>query len=295
MDGLLHLDVDGTGGIVEHHHRWVDQQGPGDGDPLALATREGVAPLADHGVVAVGEVADELVSPSRGGRRFDLLVGGRWSAVSDVVADRHREQERLVEDDTDVGPQAGLGELADIVSVEFDRAVAHVVEPGEQSGHGRLTRSGPTHDGHRLPWLNVEVEVGQYQLFGVLAVGEVDVPEPDIAGAVREVDRIGAVGHGGLLVEDLVDPPSRGGGPLAHHDQHAEHHERRLHHQQIGVEGQDGPDPECAVDDHVAAEDEYQGQSDLGQVLDQRGEAGPQVGIFDVAPLHPLGRPRQGP
>ena len=49
------------------------------------------------------------------------------------------------------------------------------------------------------------------------------------------------------------------------------------------------------MDDHVAAEDEYQGQSDLGQVLDQRGEAGPQIGIFDVAPLHPLGRPGQGP
>ena len=84
--------------------------------------------------------------------------------------------------------------------------MAHVVETGEQSGHGRLARSGPTHDGHRLPGLNVQVEVGQYQLFGVLAVGEVDVPEPDIAGAVGQVDRIRAVGHGGLLVEDLVDP-----------------------------------------------------------------------------------------
>ena len=120
MDGLLHLDVNGTGGIVEHHHRWVDQQSPGDSDALALATREGVAPLTDHGVVSVGEVADELVSPGRGGRRFDLLVGGRWSAVGDVVANGYREQERLVEDDPDVGPQAGLGELADIVSVEFD-------------------------------------------------------------------------------------------------------------------------------------------------------------------------------
>ena len=54
---LLHLDVDGAGGVVEDQDRRVDEQGPGDGDALALAAREGVAPLADHGVVAVGQLA----------------------------------------------------------------------------------------------------------------------------------------------------------------------------------------------------------------------------------------------
>ena len=56
MDPLLDLDVDGAGGVVEHHDGRVDQQGPGDGDPLALTAGEGVAPLAHHRVVAVGQV-----------------------------------------------------------------------------------------------------------------------------------------------------------------------------------------------------------------------------------------------
>jgi len=47
VDLLLDLDVDGTGGVIEDHDWWVDQQGPGDGDALALAPRQGVAPLAD--------------------------------------------------------------------------------------------------------------------------------------------------------------------------------------------------------------------------------------------------------
>ena len=52
--------------------------------------------------------------------------------------------------------------------------------------------------------------------------------------------------------------------------------------------------PSCSVpvDDHVAAEEQDEDEADLGQVLDQGREAGPQVGILDVAPLHLVGRGR---
>jgi len=61
VDLLFDLDVDRTGGVVEDEDRRVDQEGPGDGDALALATREGVATLTDHGVVALGQLTDEPV------------------------------------------------------------------------------------------------------------------------------------------------------------------------------------------------------------------------------------------
>ena len=119
MDPLLHLDVDGAGGVVEHHDGRVDQQGPGDGDPLPLAAGEGVAPLADHRVVAVGQVGDELVGAGRLGRGLDLVEGGRRLAVGDVVAHRHGEQEGLVEHHADVGPQAGQGQIPHVVAVDL--------------------------------------------------------------------------------------------------------------------------------------------------------------------------------
>ena len=75
VDPLLDLDVDGAGGVVEHHDGRVDQQGPGDGDPLPLPAGEGVAPLAHHRVVAVGQVGDELVGAGRLGRGLDLVEG----------------------------------------------------------------------------------------------------------------------------------------------------------------------------------------------------------------------------
>ena len=41
--------VDRRRGVVEDEHAGVGQDGPGDGDALALATRQGEAPLADLG------------------------------------------------------------------------------------------------------------------------------------------------------------------------------------------------------------------------------------------------------
>ena len=56
---LLHqrlvLGVEVAGGLVEHHDRGVLHQHPGDGQPLALTTRQAMATLAHHGVVAVGQ------------------------------------------------------------------------------------------------------------------------------------------------------------------------------------------------------------------------------------------------
>ena len=135
----------------------------------------------------------------------------------------------------------------------------------------------------------MEVEAREHGL-GAVAVGELDGVEADVALAVEEVDRPGAIGDRGLLVEDLVEPLGRGRGPLAHHDEHPEHHERRLQHQQVGVEGQDRPDAEVSVDHHVATEEKDESETGLRQVLERRGPLRPQVGVFDVSPLELVGR-----
>ena len=184
---------------------------------------------------------DEAVGAGRLGGGHDLLIGGVGAPVGDVVADGDREEERLVEDHADVGPQAGQGEVADVVPVDEDGSVGDVVEAGHEPGDGRLAAARPPDQRHGLAGAEVEVEVGQHvgiaAVFdregdpAVRAVGEAHVLEADVTPAVGEIDRVGPIDDGGLLVEDLVDALGRGGGALAHHDQHAEHHERGLHHQ----------------------------------------------------------------
>ena len=299
VDALLHLDVDGAGGVVEDEDRWVDQEGAGDGDALALPARERVATLADHGVVAVGQAVDEAGGTGRLGRGHDLFEGGVRSAVGDVVPDRHGEEEGLVEDDADVGPQAGEGEVAHVVPVDPDGAAGGVVEAGQHAGHGGLAAAGAPDQCDGLARVQVQVQVAQDLPRSVVArlgeqavvgVGEADVVELDVALAIDEVDRVGSVDDGGLLVDDLVNPVGRGRGALAHHDQHPQHHEGGLHHDQVEVERDDGGDRQVVVDDEPPAHQQDEDQADLGEVLYERGIACAQVGVLDVAPLHPVGR-----
>src|SRR5690606_9647266 len=71
LDQVLGGGVDGAGGVVEHEDRRVGQQRPRDGQPLALAAGQGDAALADDGVVAVVELADELGGLRVFGRPYD--------------------------------------------------------------------------------------------------------------------------------------------------------------------------------------------------------------------------------
>ena len=59
--------VQGAGRLVENEHARVADDGPGHGDQLALAQRQAGAALAEHGLVALGQAADELVGADEAG------------------------------------------------------------------------------------------------------------------------------------------------------------------------------------------------------------------------------------
>ena len=149
-------------------------------------------------------------------------------------------------------------------------------------------------EGHGLTRLDGQVEAVEH-LRGVLGgpVGEVDAAELDAAPGVDQVDGAGAVLDGRDLVEDLVDPPGRSGRPLGHHQEEAEHPERGLEHDDVGVEGDQGPDLDLAVDGQPPAVGQHGGQADPGQVLHERGVGGPGVGLAHVGPAQALGGPGQ--
>ena len=57
VDLLLGRGVDRRRGVVEDQDPGVGDDGPGQGDALALPAGQREPPLADHGVVAVGQGA----------------------------------------------------------------------------------------------------------------------------------------------------------------------------------------------------------------------------------------------
>src|SRR6185312_7976249 len=61
LDRALALIVERAGRLVEDQDARIIEQRPRDRDALSLAARQGVAALADHGVVALGHAEDEVV------------------------------------------------------------------------------------------------------------------------------------------------------------------------------------------------------------------------------------------
>jgi hypothetical protein len=80
LDLGLALGVERAGGLVEQQDRGVLQEGAGDGDALALAARQARPGLADDGVVALGQVQDEIVGGRLARRRLDLQLAGAGRA-----------------------------------------------------------------------------------------------------------------------------------------------------------------------------------------------------------------------
>src|SRR5215212_5713777 len=98
LDLRLALDVETRHRLVQDHDGNVPDDGPGDGYPLALPSGEGVAPLADDGLVPILEVHDEVVGVGCFGGLDNLLRGGVQLPVGDVLLDGGAEDDRVLED-----------------------------------------------------------------------------------------------------------------------------------------------------------------------------------------------------
>jgi len=68
--------------LVQHHHRRVGQQQPGDGEPLPLTAGEPVAALPHHGVQPVRHRVEQFAQPGPVQRLDQLGVGGLRAGVS---------------------------------------------------------------------------------------------------------------------------------------------------------------------------------------------------------------------
>ena len=86
LDAPLGVQVDVRGRLVEDQDARVGDQRAREGDQLALAGGELRAALADLGVIALGQLGDELLRADRRRGRRDLLLLGVRAPEGDVLA-----------------------------------------------------------------------------------------------------------------------------------------------------------------------------------------------------------------
>jgi hypothetical protein len=94
LDLRLAFDVEASHRLVQDQDTGVADDSPGDSDPLSLPAGEGVAPLADDGLVPIFELRYEVVGVGCFGGLDNLLRGSVQLAVRDVLLDSRYEKNR---------------------------------------------------------------------------------------------------------------------------------------------------------------------------------------------------------
>ena len=211
-EGLSRPDDQRLGGRVERCGRLVEQQdvgvdeiGPSQCEELALTRGQVPPPLADAVVVAVPHPRDHAVRAHRAGGSLDVLVARIGTAVRDRVANRAREQERLLRNVAEPVPVSRQVELAQVSPVDQDRAVRRVVEPRDQLHQGRLAGTGLAHQGHGLASAHPQVDAVQGVAGGVRVV-EVHVVQHDLAGQAVDTRRLRRLGGRRRRPQQVTDP-----------------------------------------------------------------------------------------
>src|SRR5207249_9601305 len=105
--------------VVEDEDRRRSQHGASEGEPLPLASREGVALLAYACLEGPGEVPYEA-GLGNVDRALQLLVRDHGAAHDEVLVHRSGEQDRVLERKTDVRAQRAQEDVPDVDAVEED-------------------------------------------------------------------------------------------------------------------------------------------------------------------------------
>ena len=70
-----------------------------------------------------------------------FLLGCIELAVADVFQNRTGEDEGILQHDAHLAAQGAEGDIADVVTIDFDAAFIDVVEPAQQIDDGRFART----------------------------------------------------------------------------------------------------------------------------------------------------------
>ncbi len=229
LNRRLDLRIQRRGGFVEHQDRRVLEQHPGDGDALPLPAGELHAPLADHRLEALAALAVvqglyECVRAGLACRSPEFFFRGVGLAVAQVVADRTVQQRGVLGDHADIGAQAFLADLGNVLPVDEDAPAFQVIEAQQQVDQRRLTRTRRPDQADLLARTNFDAQATDHP--ALLAVVEMYVLEahaallhlqrPGVLGVkhiARPDDALHAVLHGADVLEDAVDHPH---DPLGH-------------------------------------------------------------------------------
>ena len=168
------LGVERGGRLVEQQYGSVLQDGARNGEPLALAARQGHPALADGRVISLVEMADEFGRRRALGGGLDLLHRRGRAAVADVFGNAGTKDRRILRHQREAGTQLRGVNLANVDAIERHRSRLGIVETHQQLEHGRLSGTRRTDNSHRLTRCHTERQGMQRRCILSRRIGETD-------------------------------------------------------------------------------------------------------------------------
>mmetsp|Transcript_7570 Transcript_7570/g.20637 ORF Transcript_7570/g.20637 Transcript_7570/m.20637 type:complete len:255 (-) Transcript_7570:1167-1931(-) len=188
LHDTLALRVKRARRLVQKEHAGVLQDRASDRDALLLTAAHLNALLTNVRVVPLRKRADEAVRVRRLGGGNNLILRRIRLAKQDVLADRRREQRRLLRHKTNLRTQPAQVKLPHVLAVQEHAAGLRVVEALNQA-HGRaLAAPGLAHQGHGLAGINGQREIAEHNLVRPRWVGKRDILELDNSPGVLQGD-----------------------------------------------------------------------------------------------------------
>ena len=152
------LRVEGAGRLVEQQDRTVRENRPGDSEPLPLPAGEAHAPLAELAVVSLRELGDEFSCVGRLAGVAHLGRGRVGTAVTDILEDAGREDDRVLRDHCEPRAQFLRVGSPQVDAVDAHRSFLRVVKTKQELEYGGLARAGRPDECHVLAGAHVERE-----------------------------------------------------------------------------------------------------------------------------------------
>ncbi len=273
-DGLAFI-VQRARGLVEDEDARVGEERAGDRDALALAARQARTLLADDGVVALRQLADEVVRPRQARRVHHGLDGRGRVRDGDVLAHAAVEQQVLLQYHADLPSQLRRIDQADVDTVHEDAALLGYVQALHELGERALAGARAPHDADHLAGADVQAHAMQHG-GRFRAVAEVHAVQRDPALDGRQLRRA-ARGHFRARVEDVPQAGHGDAGLLEVRPQLGHAHDGLRHPLGEHVECHELPHGQPAVHHEVGAVPERGGVDELADQADTLVGPGSQV------------------
>ncbi len=202
--GRARLGVQVRGRLVQDQYGWIGEQGPGQGEPLALAAGHGRSVRADPGVPPLRQGPDPGQQSGPAGRGGQLAVGGAGPGQGEVAADRGIEDVRILRAAADHGADLIGAVAAQVDAVEGDGAPGRVAE-AQQHGRGRgLARTARADESNSPAWREVKIEPVERQR-PVRLIPDLHAPELHMYRPSRQREGSLRLGHRLRRIQDRAD------------------------------------------------------------------------------------------